>query len=63
MLLVDKKLTKLLSDVFLDLSKAWIIGTSVAPVLSNQPLSLSALIIGIIGAILSLLIARVLMGK
>lgn len=55
---LDKKSAQLPSDIFLDLSKAWIIGTSVTPILSGHTLNLSILIIGTAGAILSLMLAR-----
>lgn len=35
-MLLDKKLAKLLSEFFLDISKAWFIASFISPVILNQ---------------------------
>lgn len=35
-MLIDRKLSKLLSEFFLDISKAWFIASFISPVILNQ---------------------------
>lgn len=57
-MVLDKKTANLLSEVSLDLSKAWLIGTFITPLLSGHPLNPFILTAGIVNAILFLIIAR-----
>lgn len=59
--MLDKKLAKLLSEISLDLSKAWLIGTFVTPVITGQNLSILMLTVGLINATLFLVVSRLLM--
>lgn len=60
--MVDVKLAELLSELALDLSKAWLIGTFITPLLSGNPLKPFVLTVGVINATLFLIIARLFKG-
>lgn len=60
-MILDKKLAKLLSEVSLDLSKAWLIGTLITPILSGHPLAPVSLTVGLVNAILFLVVSRLFM--
>lgn len=60
--MIDVKLAELLSELSLDLSKAWLIGTFITPLLSGHPLNPFLLTAGVVNAILFLMIARMFKG-
>ncbi|HBQ51161.1 hypothetical protein A3B42_05230 [Candidatus Daviesbacteria bacterium RIFCSPLOWO2_01_FULL_38_10] len=62
-MVLDKKLAKLLSEISLDLSKAWLIGILVTPVLSGNFLNILVLTVGLINAIVFLVISRMFLER